>query len=102
MTIMTQVDPLHLRPFFGTPSERGAMTRHRHEHRKAPGESLLDVLHLGAILIATAWTAKLIAAERFGSIGGAAMQLTQIVQMPHHRHGSVTIILNEGARTAAR
>lgn len=102
MTIMTQVDPLRLRPFFGTLSERDAMTRQCHEDHKAPSVPLLDTLHLGVILLCSAWTAKLIAEEQFGSIGGAATQLPQVGRMADHKRSSVTIILNEGAHTAAR
>lgn len=78
------------------------MTRQRHDHPHVRRWSLLDALHIGVIILCSAWTAKIIAEERFGSIRNAATELTHIARIAHPDVYAVTIRLDDGARTAAR
>lgn len=69
--------------------------------RIADRATLLDYVHLAAIISCSAWTANLIIEDRFGSVQAAAMQIM---------HGwrsapegpSLTIRLDEVGRSAAR
>lgn len=62
--------------------------------------TLVDVLHLAAILTCTAWTAKLIAEERWGP-GVSAISILNGAQADIPSDG-VTIPLDEATQTAAR
>ncbi len=101
MTVMTQVDPFHLRPFFGLCPKGPRMLRKPNRlETAAKRATLLDVLHLAAIICCSAWTAKLIVEDHFGSVQKAAAHLV------HGLHTSpirpvLTIRLEDGSRTAA-
>ena len=60
--------------------------------------TLVDVLHLAAILTCTFWTAKLIVAERWG---GSLSAMAILRGAPSAAH-DVTIRLDEATQTAAR
>ena len=102
MTVMTQVDPLHLRPFFGLRPEGSEMMRKAARlQRIAERATLLDYVHLAAIISCSAWTANLIIVDRFGSLELAAVQMIHSWQAAP-AGPSLTIRLDEVGRSAAR
>lgn len=102
MTVMTQVDPLHLRPFFGLRPEGSEMLRKAARFQRiAERATLLDYVHLAAIISCSAWTANLIIVDRFGSIQTAAVHILQGKQSGYTRP-ILTIRLDEVGRSAAR
>ncbi len=77
------------------------MTRHHRRRQPAQrGTTLIDVLHLAAILCCTAWTAHIIIAERGGSAFSAAQLLTGQPTVPPAQ--GLTIRLDTPTQTAAR
>jgi hypothetical protein len=81
MTVMTQVDPFHLRPFFWARPKGSEMTRKSIGlFRIAERATVLDVVHLAAIISCSAWTANLIVKDRFGSVQTAAVQILHGLQ----------------------
>ena len=60
--------------------------------------TLIDVLHLAAILTCTLWTAKLIVEHRSGNSLSAMAVLGGAPSAPH----GLTIRLDDAAQTAAR
>ena len=102
MTVMTQVDPLHLRPFFWARPKGSEMTRKSIGLlRIAERATMLDFVHLAAIISCSAWTAKLIIEDRFGSVQTAAVQIMHGLQAAP-AGPSLTIRLDEVGRSAAR
>lgn len=102
MTVMTQVDPFHLRPFFGLcPKEPGMLRKVTRLQRIAERATLLDYVHLAAIIGCSLWTANLIIEDRFGSIQTAAVQMKHSLHADHARP-ILTIRLDDVGRTAAR
>jgi hypothetical protein len=96
---MTQVDLFHLRPFFGLNPDASSMTRNSDNHYNIRPSRFLDTLHFGVLIACAAWTTHVIAQEQFGSFSNATQRLAQLT---HLNNSSVTIKLDEGARTAAR
>ena len=78
------------------------MTRTIQDQRTSRRLSVLDHLHVGAILICTIWTAKVITEESPATINVAANLLTRIAWSTPHTSNSVTIRLEEGVRSASR
>lgn len=63
--------------------------------------TLLDVLHLAAVMTCSVWTAKLIVTERFGGVRNAAEQVMETVSMAPANQ-ALTIRLDETIHTAAK
>lgn len=75
------------------------MTRQGRRYRYHQRMILVDTVHMFAIIGCLLWTAKLITDERFGSLGNMATQLSQTALQDGN---SLSIRLDDGARTAAR
>lgn len=78
------------------------MTRRSRHHSNMQRASFLDVMHICVLLACSIWTATLVVKERFGSFGGAATRLSHLSRLAHRTGSTVTIRLDDGARTAAR
>jgi hypothetical protein len=70
-------------------------------HRIAERATVLDFVHLAAIISCSAWTAKLIIEDRFGSVQTAAVQIMQGWQEAP-AGPSLTIRLEEAGISVAR
>jgi hypothetical protein len=96
MTVMTQVDPLHLRPFFELCSEGSGMMRKVARFQKmAERVTMLDVVHLAAMISCSAWTANLIIEQRSGPAQSAAGHMVHSMQASRPAGPSLTISLDE-------
>jgi hypothetical protein len=69
--------------------------------RIAERATLLDYVHLAAIIGCSLWTANLIIEDRFGSIQSAAVQMKHSLYA-YHARPILTIRLDDVGRTAAR
>lgn len=69
--------------------------------RIAERATVLDFVHLAAIISCSAWTANLIIEDRFGSVQTAAVQIIDSWQAAP-AGPSLTIRLDEVGRSAAR
>jgi hypothetical protein len=70
-------------------------------YRIAERATVLDVVHLAAIISCSAWTANLIVEDRFGSVQTAAVQIMHGLQAAPESP-SLTIRLDEVGISPAR
>lgn len=70
-------------------------------HNATKRATLLDVLHLAAIMTCTVWTAKLIVNERYGGVRSAAEQVMKTVRLAQTDQ-AITIRLDDTIQTAAQ